>query len=315
MTMFTRILVPTDFSPASDAALSYAHSLAGLFHSTLHVLHVTENVFLRAVVADPHELRASALKTLEDRITDMGPSQAPFVAAVESSDEPADEIVSYADAHEVNLIVMGTRGRTGLAHLLMGSVAEKVVRSAPCPVLTLHTLPERAGSHGLDVRRILVPTDFSDPSDAALGYARVMARRLGANVHLLHVLEDVTPKGALGSEVFIAESPSIRTARLTDARERLARRLSENDRIRFHASAEVVFATGSPAKTIANYAGDNGYDLIMIGTHGRKGLGHLIMGSVAEEVVRTAVCPVMTTHAVGTESAAEPVAKAARATA
>ena len=300
--MFTRILVPTDFSPASEAALTYAHSVAKLFGSTVHVLHVMDNVFLRPVVSDPHDLKAAALRTLEDRISEMDHHGVRFVAALECSDEPADEITSYARIQDIDLIVMGTHGRTGVAHLLMGSVAERVVQTASCPVVTMHTLPAGAGATNLGIRRILVPTDFSDPSEAALVYARGVARRLGASIHLLHVLEDVMPIGTLGSEVFVADSPASRTARLNDARDRLAHRVTDYDKSQHNATFEVVFGNG--ARTIADYAADNDYDLIVMGTHGRKGFGHLVMGSVAEAVVRMAKDPVMTTHVAGARDTA-----------
>jgi nucleotide-binding universal stress UspA family protein len=295
--MFTRILVPTDFGPASDAALTYARSLATIFGSTVHVLHVMENVFLRPMVSDPHDVKAMALRTLEDRISGIDAHGVRFVPVLECSDEPADEIVSYARIQDIDLIVMGTHGRTGVAHFLMGSVAERVVQIASCPVLTLHGLPQAAGRPHLGIRRILVPTDFSEPSDSALGRARILARHLDASIHLLHVLDEATVPGSLGSEVFVTDTATARMARLNDARERLAHRINDDDRKRFRATFEVIFGTG--ARTITDYAADNQYDLIVMGTHGRKGIGHLIMGSVAEAVVRTATCPVMTTHTAG----------------
>lgn len=135
--MFARILVPTDFSSPSDAALAYARGLAGTFDASLHLLHVVESTFLRAVVGDPHDQETAALRQLQERLTDEDRRRSRALPVVERSDEPADEIVSYARSRDVDLIVMGTHGRAGVAHLMMGSVAEKVVRSAPCPVLTV----------------------------------------------------------------------------------------------------------------------------------------------------------------------------------
>ncbi|MGH8650075.1 MAG: universal stress protein, partial [Burkholderiales bacterium] len=143
-------------------------------------------------------------------------------------------------------------------------------------------------------RRILVPTDFGAASDAALDCARLYAARFGASLHLLHVLEDVHVEGALGSEVFVTESPEARSVRLKNARERLKHRIPPGDRVRLRATTEVVF--GAPAQMIGDYAADNAFDLIVMGTHGRKGMAHLLVGSVAERVVRTAACPVMTTR-------------------
>jgi len=141
--MFTRILVPTDFSAPSDAALACARRLAAEFDASLHLLHVMENIFLRAMVADPRTIETAALQHLHDRLT-ADDLRRGGVTVLEKSDEPADEIVSYARSANIDLIVMGTRGRSGLAHVLVGSVAEHVVRTSPCPVLTIHKAPSSA---------------------------------------------------------------------------------------------------------------------------------------------------------------------------
>lgn len=142
--------------------------------------------------------------------------------------------------------------------------------------------------------RILVPTDFSDTSDAALTYARTLADSLGASLHLVHVFDD--PYGnALVAEMSPSVYDSMRATELSQARRRLLRRLPPADRKQFHGSTAIV--TGSPAQAIVDYATDRGMDLIVIGTHGRSGFAHLILGSVAEQVVRTATCPVLTVRA------------------
>lgn len=288
--MFTRILVPTDFSEPSDAALEYARTLACTFGAGLRVLHVLENEFLRPVVADPHALETAALRRLQERLTDDDRRTLHAIPVVERSDEPADEVVSYGRTEDIDLIVMGTHGRRGMAHLLMGSVAEKVIRTAPCPVLTLSEAAARRTN--ANPMRILVPTDFSPASDAALGCARRLATRFGASLHLLHVLEDPPVGGTFGSEFYLADSPDMRTARLNDARDRLAHRMMPVDRSQVHATPEVIF--GQSAQTIVDYAADGDVDVIVMGTHGRGGMAHLLMGSVAERVIRTAPCPVLT---------------------
>jgi nucleotide-binding universal stress UspA family protein len=145
MIVLERILVATDFSDASAAALDYGRSLARTFGASLHVLHVRENTFLRPVPGDPFVLKAAAERHLEDRLTDDDRAELRAVTALEISDNPAEEIVKYAKARDIGLIVMGTHGRGTMAQLLVGSVAEKVVRTAPCPVLTVRH-PERAAT-------------------------------------------------------------------------------------------------------------------------------------------------------------------------
>ncbi len=140
-------------------------------------------------------------------------------------------------------------------------------------------------------KRILVPIDFSPPSDAALEYARSVAARYGAALQLLHVAED--PYRAFYSgEVFVPEIEGLRDEILADTSRRLMERLRPSDVTELHASAESII--GTPAGSIVEYAGGHDIDLIVMGTHGRGGMAHLLIGSVAERVVRTAPCPVLT---------------------
>jgi len=145
------------------------------------------------------------------------------------------------------------------------------------------------------IRHILVPTDFSPTSDAALEYARDVADRFGATLQLLHVLQDPFVNGPLVSAQSLSETPGVRTTIMEDAKARLTARLTAHDRERFGAQGEVVFGRG--ADTIVEYAADSRADLIVMGTHGRTGVAHLLLGSVAERVVRTAHCPVLTVRA------------------
>lgn len=133
-----KILVPIDFEEASDIALTYGRSLAKAFGAELHVLHVMENQFLRLTFKSAAAVEAGIANRVAERLTPEDRRSLHAVAAVRMSDEPSDEIIQYAELEGIDLIVMGTHGRAHKAHLLMGSVAEKVVRMAPCPVLTVH---------------------------------------------------------------------------------------------------------------------------------------------------------------------------------
>lgn len=152
------------------------------------------------------------------------------------------------------------------------------------------------------ITRILVPTDFSPTSDLALDYAHEIAHRCGASLHLLHVLEDPFVHGPFASEMLADETADVRRVILEDARQRLARRARRREGEIEAAGAELM--TGRSAETIVTHAREIGADLIVMGTHGRTGLAHLLIGSVAERVFRTAPCPVMT---VRMPVAAEPV--------
>jgi nucleotide-binding universal stress UspA family protein len=140
------ILVATDFGEASDSALSYGRELADRFGATLHVLHVAQNFYVTTFGAETYaaivpemqeEIIAAAKKRLQEAVLDSDGSGPPTKPVVMTSSTPAYAIVDYAGEHGIDLIVMGTHGRGALAHLVMGSVAERVVRLAPCPVLTV----------------------------------------------------------------------------------------------------------------------------------------------------------------------------------
>jgi nucleotide-binding universal stress UspA family protein len=139
---------------------------------------------------------------------------------------------------------------------------------------------------------ILVPTDFSATSDAALDYARALAAKFDASLELLHVVEGSFASGPMGTEAFVTSSPAIQAALMEDARTRLSVRVTADDRARFNARTEVI--AGQSARVILEYAQERGIDAIVMGTHGRTGVAHLLMGSVAEKVVRHAPCPVLT---------------------
>jgi nucleotide-binding universal stress UspA family protein len=287
--MFTRLLVPTDFSPPSDAALEAARALAGAFHGSFGLLHVSENMFLRAKVTDPHDVQLAATMHLNDRLTSDDRERFQATAVMERSENPADEIVRYARTHDIDLIALGTHGRSGLNHPLMGSVAGRVARTAPVPVLTVRTAHK--GEHAM-FKRILVPVDFSAPSVAALEYARVLAEKFGASLRVLHVVEEEFVTGPLGSDMYMPPSSAEGVLRLHEAQQRLAAFVTDHDRTHLRATTDAI--VGSGAGTIVDYAASNRFDLIVMGTHGRAGLAHLVMGSVAERVIRTAPCPVLT---------------------
>lgn len=139
MMTLTRILVPHDLEPTSDPALAYARELARHLGAELVVLHVMANPFLRAVAGDPRDITFGTMRQLASRLTPDDVSLSRARVEVEHSDHPADAILDYAKNEKVDLIVMGTHGRRTVERLLMGSVAERVVRLAPCPVLTVRS--------------------------------------------------------------------------------------------------------------------------------------------------------------------------------
>ena len=139
-----------------------------------------------------------------------------------------------------------------------------------------------------EIKRILVPTDFSEPADAALTYAIDLAASLGATVSLVHVFDDPFSGGIYTGE-YVPMPAEMRAEIVADLRRRLADAVSK----RGHSELNPELLIGPTARTIVDGARERNVDLIVMGTHGRGGLAHLLLGSVAERVVRTAACPVL----------------------
>ncbi|MGC2626737.1 MAG: universal stress protein [Candidatus Udaeobacter sp.] len=290
-----RILVPLDFSPASMEALDYAVSIAKLFHAAIHLLHVYPPDEASAPGAG-HLLfeSAEAIERLNEELTGIHRKHAPTFCPQNChirGGRPYQEIVQLAREIDADLIALSTRGHSGLKHLLLGSTAERVVRSAPCPVLVARKRKQRSKARREEfaIRTVLVPTDFSQCSLAGTEYAAFLARKLNATLRLFHAMYPYT------NYVFV-DRAGVRLSGLAEAVEETARQ--EMDALK-----EMDFLRGLPVQTeilpgvaideICAAAGDHEVDLIVTSTHGRTGLKHALIGSVAEHVVRYAEAPVL----------------------
>ncbi|MEO8257293.1 MAG: universal stress protein [Acidobacteriota bacterium] len=141
------------------------------------------------------------------------------------------------------------------------------------------------------IKHVLVATDFSEPSDAALNYGRELARTFAATLHVLHVTDNLTLQ--YGLEGYSTLLPEMQEDVEASARQQLEGLLTEQDRVVLRAKPAVITAVAKAA-AIVDFASDHAIDLIVMGTHGRGAVGHFLMGSIAEHVVRTAPCPVLT---------------------
>jgi nucleotide-binding universal stress UspA family protein len=215
------------------------------------------------------------------------------IAAQERGISPADSILDYAGRNDIDLVVMGTHGRRGARRFLLGSIAEKVVKLARCPVLTVRDPGDQPPEHELS--RILVPLDFSKHSSNALHHARELAAEEGASIQLLHIVEEPPLPYFYGPGSVPASSgrAGIRARARAEMR-RLVRNAPGPE-----ADMEIHVMRGSSALDIARFARENRSDLVVIATHGLSSLWQYVMGSVAECVVRTAPCPVLTVKAYG----------------
>jgi nucleotide-binding universal stress UspA family protein len=305
---FRTIVVPIDRSEPSKAAIPHAAALARAFAARIRLLLVAEQP---PVLPIPEESLIGVegwLPTAEDRertraelerLAAATPALAGLdVVASVRSGAPADEIVREVEASGADLIVLATRGKSGLSRFLLGSVADKVTLGAPCSVLSIRPpQPARAGVAAVPAppakpRRILVPTDLSDHSYRALPVAAAIAERFDAEVALLAVLEDPTDHPEIRWEEragISAEEVKARTAEATRERMRAAvEKLKLSARVR---RIEVGF--GRPAATLVERAEAEGFDLIAMASRGSSALTRAILGSVARDVVRHAHCPVL----------------------
>jgi nucleotide-binding universal stress UspA family protein len=290
------ILVPLDFSPASMGALDFAVLLAKQFRAAIHLVHVHPPDEASSVPGAGHLLlqSAEAIERLNEELAGIHRKHVPTFCPANChvrGGRPYQEIIGLAREIDADLIVLSTRGHSGLKHLLLGSTAERVVRGAPCPVLVVRKRKQKskAASKEFTIRTILVPVDFSECSLAGVKYAAFLARTLGATLRLFHAIYPYT------NYVFV-DRAGVRLSGLVEAVQETARQ--EMDGLK-----QMDFLRGLPVQTetrpghavdeICAAASEPDVDLIVTSTHGHTGFKHALIGSIAEHVVRYAECPVM----------------------
>lgn len=298
MLAIRNVLVARDFSPVSDRALGYALGLAARTGAALHVLHA--EVPYRAEAAPTEGL--DRLREILRR-TDVASAEAlrnvPVEGAVQRDVAAAPAILQYAADEDVDLIVLGTHGRRGQSRVRLGSVAAEVVRRADRPVLTVWGEEDEDEEEAPPPppKRILVPVDFSEHSRRALRAGRAWAALYGAQVEVLHVVEErflaALPIDPADAPSAPAEQPEI------EAKAQAELETFAEDRQDPAPETGIHVETGSPGASIIDFVADHGIDLVAISTHGRTGLQRFLLGSVAEKVIRHVHCPVLTLRAFG----------------
>ena len=291
-----KILAPTDFSGQSLAGVRYAMNLRLKFGSSLVLLHVIEPTppmgGMEAVVLaqSDSEVVAWARKELA-KFAQREAGDDKQVTNLVRIGKSFHEITTEAGENQADLIVLATHGYTGVEHLLLGSTAERVVRHAPCQVLTVpaRTPPKRTGKTSpIKIKKILVPIDFSAISKDALPWAVFLAAQFKAELVLLHVEEKFPIDYLLGRELMSHTMVPLIKQAGADL-ERLAGALRKSN----EQNISVVVRDGKPFQEICHAAETLGADLIVLTTHGHTGLKHVWLGSTAERVVRHAKCPVL----------------------
>jgi len=300
MLKLKKILLPTDFSRCAEQALSHTVFLAEKYNAEIHLLHVLtlfedQPILVNDEIAETEEMIRKLEDVVEKQLNKVvnyhDSDDLSIITTKKRGMSAAPVILEYASDEDIDLIVMGTHGRRGLGHLLLGSATEEVVRMAKCPVFSVRESEKPKSLEAIN--KVLVPVDFSDHSKSALAYAAEIASSYRAQLQLLHIIEETThPAYSLsGKSSKIDLVPGIEE----DYRKKIRQMIQETGIS--PEGTEIIINSGQAALEIIKFADENLSDLIVIATHGLTGIERFLLGSVTEKVVRVAPCPVFTIKA------------------
>jgi nucleotide-binding universal stress UspA family protein len=298
MVEIREILCPTDFSETSRHALDHAIMIAKWYGSRIAALHVIHMPLvpepppsiLAAGSPGPAPVVTSTYQVCEADVRNwVQPAERAGISTEVFVDEgnAARRILEHARSWPTDLIVLGTHGLTGIEHAMLGSVTERVLRQAGCPVLTVPPVVVTAAK--VPYKRLLCPLDFSESSLNALRYAFSLAKEADAGLTILHVF-DWPRDGDLLVERF--DTKEFRRVVEEDVRARLSALVTDD--VRQWCSPSTTVAYGKPYREILDLAGKEETDLIVMGVRGRNPLDLTLFGSTTNHVVRRATCPVLT---------------------
>jgi nucleotide-binding universal stress UspA family protein len=290
---FRRILCAIDLSPFAPHVLRHAAALARWADAPLAVLHVIRPADFR--LRDVFPLDAAARERRLEAVHRMvrsalGPAG---VRVVLRQGDAAQEVAAEAAAWEANVVVVGTHARRGLEHWEMGSVAEDVIRRAPCPVLAVPVGSRPAVAEGPPFQSLLCALDLGPSSAGTLQTALSLAIRGRATTAVVHALDDL-PEDARRMQLRLGAPwvAAYRQAAVRQATARLRDLLPEE--VRAACDVQEFLLPGRAARRIVRLARERGTDLIVMGAHGAKPLGVTLFGSTAARVLRESPCPVLT---------------------
>jgi nucleotide-binding universal stress UspA family protein len=297
-----RILCPVDFSDYSRRALDHAIAIARWYESTVTVLRVLSPVPVAAFGPGPVVLEPIVLTSVDrdqllaDTKAFAETESAPGITikALVREGNAAEEILEQATSMKADLLVIGTHGRSGFERLVLGSVTERVLRKANCPVMTVpKRLPDAVPAGPLLYERILCPVDFSDSSLHALKYATSMAQEADGQLTVLHVVAHEFENA--DDMASISDAGMTIDSFVKQREEALRRRLKEAVATAPEfCSVESLMTHGKPWRAVLRIAAERQSDLIVMGVQGRGAADLLFFGSTAQHVVREASCPVLT---------------------
>ena len=301
MLTFQRILCPIDFSESSKNALMYAKALSSWYEAPITVLHVCVDLPVfemaspfgqtaaTAVVMEQAQLSERQLAVRQFVTSEIGDHPAEII--IDDSNDATAAILTEAAARKGSLVVMGTHGRSGIDHMLLGSVAEKVLRKAACPVLIVPPgAPVSEGTVSPVFKRIVCAIDFSTSSLLALNEALAFAQEADARLTLVHAIEF---PAALREVAFSTDADVDRLHVAAEAEYLRRLRALVPAQARTYCTVTTQVGEGKPAREITRVAAAERADLIVMGVQGRGAVDLMVFGSNTNTVVRSATCPVL----------------------
>ncbi|MFC4406017.1 universal stress protein [Haloarchaeobius iranensis] len=291
--MYDTVLVPTDGSDHAIRAAEHGSYLAVLFDATVHVVSASDpdDIDNRAAGGDDEaaatEGEAEAAAAIDTVTGVLGETVEVETAVLEGA--PEEAILGYADENDIDLLAMGTHGRTGVHRYVTGSVTESVVRDANAPVLTVRSVEDSRVDGSYD--DVLVPTDGSDEAGRAVEHGLAIAAEAGATVHVVNVV-DVAGLGASPEYTMPTSVLSDLESSGESAADAIAARARDAG-----LEARTAVRHGSPGWELLDYAAEFEIDLITMGTAGRSGIDRFLLGSTTERLIRHADVPVVAVNA------------------
>jgi len=296
---FHKVLCPVYFDETSPAALEYARHFAKENDGIVYLLHVvpTDEIHLLRKVYRPEQGGGAdtlwAEKVSREKMQALAQSHLTGVRyeiITRLNSDPSAGVIEAENDLAPDLVVMGTHGRTGIAHLILGSVAEKVAREARCPVFTTH----RGDTLGATkpFQNILVPVDIAEHSADVLRQTRQLAEYSQGTIYPLHIVP-TDETDLILNDVYQAREGGHANPEVAErvASQTLSQLAKEHlSGVRYETLLRV---SGDPAKTILEVERTVRADLLIMATHGFHGVFHLLLGSLTEKMMRESNCPVL----------------------
>ncbi len=301
MADYKNILFPVDLAEVSPRLIGQVKEMGARFSAGVHVLYVAPELEYAKVFYAPGP---PAVRTYQSELVEAAENRLETLVQEQMSDirdltakvvrgEVRTEILNYIQENDISLVMMETKARRGLDRVLFGSVTQGIVQLSPAPVLTFNPLAEESAEKGLvETRRILCPVDLSAVfSPELLDHAKTVGDKFSAELHLLYVVRSTTSYYG-GDYIPSPDVDRIQTDLKTEAKENLDE-FAANFAGEYPALATAV-ESGHTARQILKYVDENDISMVIMGTHGRRGLDRVVFGSVAQRVVQSATVPVMT---------------------